>query len=147
MLRFLVALCLLGLLGDSSASAQMGTVLGDTVWVVVHHVRAEKRAQYDKLMQEVWWPTAQTAGVKHPPYGKQLAARRRYVPTAMGSDSTYTYIYLYFGRPDLPPSATGSNAVFAAAGKTKVESKAFGQTLRSYLAGDSSGPLVDEAYR
>jgi hypothetical protein len=144
MLRFLVAL---SLLGASSAAAQTGTVPGDSVWVIVHYVRAEKRAQYDKLMQEVWWPTAQAAGVKHPPYGKQLAARRRYVPTTLGSDSTYTYIYLYFGRPDLPRSTTGGNAVFAAAGKSKAEIKAFGHRLGSYLAGSSSGPLVDEAYR
>jgi hypothetical protein len=145
MLRFLIAIALLGL---STASAQtLATKPGDTVWVVVHHVRAGHRAAYDSLMQNVWWPVAQAAGERHPSYGKLLAARRRYVPTEMGSDSTYTFVYVYFGRPDLPKSAHGGNYVFAAAGRSKAESEAFGHALRSYLAGSSSGPLVDEAYR
>lgn len=145
MLRFLIVIALLGI---STASAQTpGTKPGDTVWVVVHHVRAGQRAAYDTLMQNVWWPVAQAAGEKYPSYGKQVATRRRYVPTEMGSDSTYTYIFLYFGRGDLPKSTHGGNNVFAAAGRSKAESDAFGHTLRSYLAGSSGGPLVDEAYR
>jgi hypothetical protein len=135
------------LLGFSAASAQTGTVPGDTVSIIVHHVRANHRAAYDTLMQEVWWPVAQAAGKKYPSYGKLLLTRRRYVPTEMGTDSTYTYVYLYFGRPDMPKSRQGGNNVFAAAGRSKAESDVFAQTLRSYLTGFSSGPLIDEAYR
>jgi hypothetical protein len=135
------------LLGVSTAAAQRGTVPGDTVSIIVHHVRPNHRAAYDTLMQEVWWQVAQAAGKKYPSYGKQLETRRRYVPIEMGSDSTYTYVDLYFGRADLPKSSQGGNNVFAAAGRSKAQSDAFGKTLRSYLAGFSSGPLIDEAYR
>src|SRR5215207_4455117 len=69
-----------------------GTRPGDSVWVIVHHVRADKRAQYYSLMQHVWWPATQRAGKKHPAYGKSIAGRRRYVPTEVRSDSTCTYL-------------------------------------------------------
>src|SRR4051812_22109173 len=79
---FWMGLAVVGsLLGTSRASAQTRTVSGDTVWAVVHHVRPDVRAGYDSLMQQVWWPVALAAGKKYPGYGKQLAERRRYVPT------------------------------------------------------------------
>src|SRR4051812_17342153 len=74
-----------------------GTRPGDTVSIVVHKVRAEKRAQYDSLMTSVWWPASEKAGKKYPAYGKYASERRRYVPIGMASDSTFTYLYLYFG--------------------------------------------------
>jgi hypothetical protein len=139
---------LIGLAGPGQAqSSQRGRKPGDSVWVIVHHVRADKRAQYDSLMQNVWWPAAQRAGQKYPAYGRQVAERRRYVPSQIGSDSTFTYLYLYFGRPDVPRSATGGNDVLAAAGLSKAQSDSFAQAMRSYLAGSGGGPMMDEQYR
>ena len=132
------------LYAQNSAS---GTKAGDTVSIIVHHVRADKRTQYDSLMQNIWEPAAKRAGEKYPEYGKAFAARRRYVPTEMQPDSTYTYVYLYFGRPEVPPSPGGGNNILRAAGLTKAQSDSFAQTLRSYAPGRSSGPLVDEPYR
>jgi hypothetical protein len=132
---------------ENAAAQQRGTKPGDSVWVVVHHVPADKRAQYDSLMQNVWWPAVQKAGKKYPEYGKLVQERRRYVPTELGSDSTYTYVYLYFGRPEVPPSAGGGNNILRAAGLTKAQSDSFAQALRSYTPGRSTGPLVDEPYR
>ena len=146
-MRWFTVAIVLSVLGVISGSAQTRTAPGDTVWAVVHHVRASQRPAYDSLMQNVWWPVAQAAGKRYPAYGKQVATRRRYVPIEMGADSTYTYIYLYFGRPDLPTSVHGGNYVFAAAGRSKQDGEAFGRTLRSYLTASSSGPLLDEAYR
>lgn len=139
---------LVTLLGVSNAAAQTRvTKAGDSVFVVIHHVRADRRAQYDSIMRNIWWPAAQLAGKKYPAYGKQIAERRRYAPTEVASDSTYTYLYLYFGRPDVPLAASGGNYVLAAAGFSKAQSDSFAVALRSYLRGSAAGPLVDEPYR
>jgi hypothetical protein len=125
-----------------------GTQEGDTVSIIVHHVRADKRAQYDSLMQNVWNPAAKRAGEKYPEYGKAFAARRRYVPTEMQPDSTYTYVYLYSIRAAVPKSPAGGNYVLAAAGVSKAESDAYSAAMRSYLApGSGSQTLVDTSYR
>ena len=143
-----VLLLLLAMTARESAAAQQGgTKPGDSVWVVVHHVRPDTRAQYDSLMQNVWWPAVQKTAKKYPDYGKLVQERRRYVPTELGSDSTYTYVYLYFGRPEVPPSAGGGNNILRTAGLTKAQSDSFAQALRSYTPGRSTGPLVDEPYR
>ena len=52
--------------------------------MVVHHVPPDKRAQYDSLMQNVWWPAVQKTAKKYPEYGKLVQERRRYVPTEVG---------------------------------------------------------------
>ena len=131
----------------SAAAQQVGTKPGDSMWVVIHHVPPDRRVQYDSLMQNVWWPAVQKAAKKYPEYGKLVQERRRYVPTKLGSDSTYTYVYLYFGRPEVPPSAGGGNNILRAAGLTKAQSDSFAQAIRSYTTGMSSSTLVDEPYR
>jgi hypothetical protein len=55
-------------------------------------------------MQNVWNPAAKRAGEKYREYGKAFAAPRRYVPTQMQPDSTYTYVYLYTIRAAVPKS-------------------------------------------
>ena len=139
------AALLLCVLAATPAVAQ--SKAGDSVTVMIHHVRADKRTQYDSLMQNVWAPAARRAGEKYPAYGKAVAARRRYVPTSMERDSTFTYVYLYPIRPKVPKSSMG-NDVLAAAGLSKEENDAFRESLSSCLA-PVSGPvnMVDEPYR
>ena len=133
------------LYAQNSAS---GTKAGDTVSIIVHHVRADKRTQYDSLMQNIWEPAAKRAGEKYPEYGKAFAARRRYVPTEMQPDSTYTYVYLYSIRAAVPKPPAGGNYVLAAAGVPKAESDAYSAAIRSCLApGSASLTLVDTPYR
>ena len=68
-------------------------------------------------------------------------------PLRWGSDSTYTYVYLYFGHWEVPPSPGGGNNILRAAGLTKAQSDSFARAIRSYSTGGSTGPLVDEPYR
>jgi hypothetical protein len=124
-----------------------GTRPGDSVTVVIHHVRADKRALYDSLLQKVWAPAARRAGEKYPAFGKAFAARRRYVPTAMDRDSTFTYVYLYTDRARVPESPLG-NDVLAAAGFTKQQLDDYRRALLSCLApGSGTSTMVDEPYR
>lgn len=69
---------------------------GDTVYVLLHKVRPGNRAEYERFMTEVWFPRAQKIGAKHAEYGAALARRWRLVGTEpTGSDSLYTYLFLY----------------------------------------------------
>jgi hypothetical protein len=149
MVRIFMSLALLVAIVPSlyAQGSQRGTRPGDTVSVVVHKVRAEKRAQYDSLMRNVWWPASQKAGKKYPPYRKYASGRRRYVATEMASDSTFTYLYLYFGTIELPEPAGGGNRVLRAAGLSKAQSDSFAQAIRAYTAASAGGPLVDEPYK
>lgn len=142
--------CLVMLMSAGSASGQervSTTQPGDTVSVVVHKVRADRRAQYDSLMRAVWWPAMEQAGKKNPGYARYAGRRRRYVPAEMGADSTYTYLYLYFGTIELPEPRGGGNRVLRLAGLSRAASDSFAQTLQSYLSASAGGPLVDEPYR
>jgi hypothetical protein len=148
MVRLLMSVgLLLALAPPVYAQSDRGTRPGDTVSVVVHKVRADKRVQYDSLMRNVWWPASQKAGKKYPAYEKYASTRRRYAPTTMASDSTFTYLYLYFGTIELPEAPGGGNRVLRAAGFSKVQSDSFAQAIRSYTASAAAGPLVDEPYK
>jgi hypothetical protein len=98
-------------------------------------------------MQNVWAPAAQRTGKKYPAYGTLVAERRRYVPTELASDSTYPYVYLYLGRPDIPPSPGGGNAVLRAAGLSKEQADSFAAAIRAFTVTGTSGAFVDQPYR
>ena len=146
--RLLCAFALLAVSTPMHAQGSAGgTKPGDSVTVMIHHVRADKRALYDSLMQKVWAPAARRAGAKYPAFGKAFAARRRYVPTGIQADSTFTYVYLYTDRARVPESPLG-NDVLAAAGLSKEQMDAYRQGLQSCLVpGSGSVTLVDEPYR
>jgi hypothetical protein len=140
------AVLLLCALAVTPAQAQ-STKPGDSVTVMIHHVRADKRVLYDSLLQQVWAPAARRAGQKYPAFGKAFTARRRYVPTKMESDSTFTYVYLYTDHAKVPESPLG-NDVLAAAGLSKEQMDAYRDGLRSCFApGSGSTQLLDEPYR
>ncbi len=124
-----------------------GTRHGDTVSVIVHKVRADSRARYDSLMQTVWWPAMKRASTKHSAYARYAGQRRRYAPTEPGADSTYTFLYLYYGTIELPEPPGGGNRVLRLAGLSRAESDAFAETLRSCLAASAGGTLIDEPYK
>ena len=145
-MRTMVFALVLGLAPSLQAQSHL-TRPGDTVWVVVHRVRPESQAQYDSLMQSVWAPASRRAGEKYPAYGRLAAERRRYVPTQLAGDSTYPYVYVYFGRPDIPPSPGGGNNVLRAAGLSRAQADSFAAAIRRFTASSSSAALVDQPYR
>ena len=145
-----IMFCLILAAAVTSAQAQeqhRSTRSGDTVNVVVHKVRADRRAEYDSLMRTVWWSAMKDASRKHRAYARYAAERRRYVPTEMSADSTYTYVYLYFGNVELPEPKDGGNRVLRLAGRSKEQSDSFAQAIRAYTTSVSGGMLIDEPYR
>jgi ketosteroid isomerase-like protein len=69
---------------------------GDTVLVLMHRVRPDKRADYERFMTDVWYPRARKYGARQPGFGAALNRRWRLVGTDPGQgDSLYTYMFLY----------------------------------------------------
>jgi uncharacterized protein (TIGR02246 family) len=69
---------------------------GDTVVVLMHKVRPQRRVDYERFMTAVWFPRAQKYGAKDPEFGSALVRRWRLVATDPSErDSLYTYMFLY----------------------------------------------------
>jgi hypothetical protein len=123
--------------------AQAGSAaLADSVWISVHRVRPDQRAQYDSLMATVWAPAMQRAAARYPEYARVVAERRRYVPAELGGDSTYTYVYVYPRRFELPEEPGGGNAVLRAAGLTREQSDSFAAALRRFTVSLGGGRMT-----
>ncbi|UOQ97121.1 hypothetical protein MUN81_18005 [Hymenobacter sp. 5317J-9] len=91
-LTFLV----LGALLSSPVSAQQAparamATTGQTVWVIVNRVKADKRAQFERFVNEIFWPSAAKVGATD-----QNAFRHTRVlnPTKPSPDGTYAYLFI-----------------------------------------------------
>ncbi len=64
---------------------------GDTVWVLLNHIKYDKRQQFEKFIDETFWPKAADLDA-----GDQMAFNQTRVlyPTEMNDDSTYTYVFI-----------------------------------------------------
>ena len=80
---------------SAQQAGPLGTKDGDTVNVVIHHVPAAKRADYERWMQTVWWTAAKNTGAKYPEWRRAYAERRRFIPTDRSTDTTLTYVFIY----------------------------------------------------
>ncbi|SIT93533.1 hypothetical protein SAMN05444128_3054 [Pontibacter indicus] len=64
---------------------------GDTVWVVINHVKPDKREQFERFVYEIFWPASSKLDEK-----AQRAFKHTRVlnPVAPEEDGTYTYVFL-----------------------------------------------------
>ena len=75
---------------DQSGST-MRASKGDTVWVLLNHIKADKCEQFEKFVHEILWPIAQ----KSDPIDQQVTKQTRVLhPVEMNEDSTYTYVFI-----------------------------------------------------
>jgi hypothetical protein len=143
-LTLLAALC--AALTVSPRAHAQGAGSGDSVLILVHRVRPDQRAQYDSLMTKVWAPAMRRAAERYPEYARVVAARRRYVPMKPGSDSTYTYVYVYPRVVDLPKEPGGGNEVLRAAGMSRAQSDSFAAALRRLTVSLGGGTMQQAEY-
>jgi hypothetical protein len=68
---------------------------GDTTLVIVHHVRAYKRKQYEQWYDNVVLPAIDRIVKKQPETAASFRTRWRLLPTAPSSDGTYAYVFVY----------------------------------------------------
>jgi|GEM_PF-389837 len=73
------------------SGANIRAAKGDTVWVLLNHIKHDKRQQFEKFIHEIFWPKA----AKLNPEDQQAFKQTRVLhPVKMNDDSTYTYIFL-----------------------------------------------------
>jgi hypothetical protein len=144
--RLILLATLCAALTVSPRAQAQSTGSGDSVVILVHRVRPDQRAQYDSLMSKVWAPAMRRAAARYPEYARVVAARRRYVPTRPGSDSTYTYVYVYPRVVDLPKEPGGGNEVLRAAGMSQAQSDSFAAALRRFTVSLGGGTMRQSEY-
>ena len=84
--------------------ATMRAAKGDTVWVLLNHIKADQREQFEKFVHEILWPIA----LESDPISQQVAHHTRVLhPVEMNKDSTYTYIFI------MDPVIQGANYQFS----------------------------------
>ena len=77
--------------GDDLSGANIRATQGDTVWVLLNHIKPDKRQQFEKFINEIFWPKAKTLT----PDDLQAFRQTRVLhPAKMNEDSTYTYVFL-----------------------------------------------------
>ncbi|ALW87141.1 hypothetical protein AUC43_00070 [Hymenobacter sedentarius] len=79
------------------AAAQKATparalaVGGDTVWVIVNSVKPDKRTQYERFVNEIFWPLSSKLGAADQRTFRQTRVLNAYRPDA---DGTYPYLFI-----------------------------------------------------
>ncbi|MEE2710665.1 MAG: hypothetical protein VYA69_13835 [Gemmatimonadota bacterium] len=67
---------------------------GDPVWVILNHVKADKRPQFEKFVYEVLVPALEKNAEGDPTSRNILEHTRMLEPRRANKDSSYTYIWL-----------------------------------------------------
>ena len=77
-----------------SATGAIEAASGDPIWVILNHVKADKRAQFEKFVYEVLLPAFEKNAEGDPISRKSLEHTRMLEPRKANEDSSYTYIWL-----------------------------------------------------
>ncbi len=67
---------------------------GDSVLVVLNHVKPEQRAEWERMANEVWLAAWRKLGESDPPFRAAARDVRVLAPTAPDADGSYTYVVL-----------------------------------------------------
>jgi hypothetical protein len=78
----------------SAEAAPVRGAIGDTVRVIINHVRWDKRDQFDRFVHEVLYPAMVQAAPSDPLTARQMRRARVLRPLGIGRDSTYSYVFL-----------------------------------------------------
>jgi uncharacterized protein (TIGR02246 family) len=76
-----------------SASAQRARS-GQKVWVVPNKVKADKRAQYERFLDESLWAAVRQQAQRDPKAAEVLRTTRRLAPSGPDEDGNYTYAFV-----------------------------------------------------
>jgi hypothetical protein len=67
---------------------------GDTVRVIINHVLADKREQFEHFAHDVLMPAMVKVAPSDPVTARQMRQARLLHPVAMDRDSTYAYVFI-----------------------------------------------------
>jgi hypothetical protein len=96
-LLLISVLCCTSLYAQTSASTKVSSTTqtvakeGDKVWVIINHVKADKRQQFEKFVHEVFWPNASKLSQADQRLFKQTRVLH---PANAEEDGTYSYLFI-----------------------------------------------------
>lgn len=67
---------------------------GDTVWILLNHVRSDQTENFERFIEEALRPALEQASAQDSLYANILSRGRMLYPVRQNSDSTYTYMYV-----------------------------------------------------
>jgi len=67
---------------------------GDSMWVILNHVKADKRQQFEKFAYEILLPALEENATSNLITRKMIGQTRMLEPRRANKDSSYTYIWL-----------------------------------------------------
>ena len=67
---------------------------GDPMWVILNHVKADKRQQFEKFAYKVLLPALEENAKSNLTTKKMIGQTRMLEPRTANKDSSYTYIWL-----------------------------------------------------
>ena len=67
---------------------------GDTVWVILNHVKPDQRTNFERYVFEILFPAIDKLAADDSVKRQQYVQTRVLLPTRQNRDSTYTYVYL-----------------------------------------------------
>ncbi|MPR35446.1 hypothetical protein [Salmonirosea aquatica] len=93
MKNLILIVALLSVLGSGAANAQsrMMAKSGETVWIFINPVKADKREQFEKFLHEIFWPGAKKLSAADQKVFRQT---RILHPTKPENDGSYAYIFV-----------------------------------------------------
>jgi len=83
-----------GLYAQNNSNISSVAAPGDPMWVILNHVKADKRAQFEKFVYEVLLPAFEKNAEGDPISRNILEHTRMLEPRWAKKDSSYTYIWL-----------------------------------------------------
>ena len=93
MKKYFLSSLFLMLIGNIN-SQTTGSKQGDPMWVILNHVKADKRQQFEKFAYEVLLPALEETAKSNLTTRKMIGQTRMLEPRRANKDSSYTYIWL-----------------------------------------------------
>ncbi len=78
-------------MSTSEAKTPAPMTAGQSVWILLNRVKADKREQFERFNRDILWPAIQQGDVTRQQTGRQTRVLH---PTDVNEDGTYTYVYL-----------------------------------------------------
>ena len=83
-----------GLYAQDNSNISNVASSGEPMWVILNHVKADKRDQYEKFVYKVLLPALEMSALDDSISSKIIEQTRMLEPRRANKDSSYTYIWL-----------------------------------------------------
>ena len=78
----------------STAPTPVRASAGDTIYVIEHFVRPDRRAQFERFIRDSYWPAVRQVAQTDARMGSVLRQTRVLYPARANEDGTFTYLFV-----------------------------------------------------